>query len=175
MLLRLLALTSLLQALRGDDASDEPGVLALVEQHLRDGVDPNSSSEWDSWGRGPLYNAAHKGFVQVGVVLVAAGADLDATDSAGVTPLIQAAYRGRVAMVELLLLSGARTEPADKDGRALDSARLMQETDESGAIVQMLLAVGQWQSKGGTVLGKEGLMEAMAAYTTEEEEEGSTE
>ena len=119
-----------------------------VEQCILAGADPNTR---DSWGWTPLHATA--GFGQLGSVrvLVDAGADLDAQDSAfGFTPLHAAVEQGQTEVVRLLVDAGADLDArggvfeytplhmAAKLGRT-ESARLL---IEAGADLKALARTG---------------------------------
>jgi uncharacterized protein len=67
---------------------------------------------------------ALSGSLEVVRVLIAGGADLNATQHGGYTPLLQAAAAGRKALVRLLLENGARPDcVCDRGKSAVDYAR----------------------------------------------------
>jgi ankyrin repeat protein len=70
----------------------------------------------------PLHAAAAGRHLEVCRVLLAAGADVDATQHGGYTPLHEAAEHGDVEMVELFLSAGAK--PAATDDRGMTPADL---------------------------------------------------
>lgn len=77
----------------------------------------------------PLHVAALLGQREICGMLIARGADIDATTGAGQTPLFLAAAEGRATTVERLLELGADPELADAAGRKpIDVARAENET-----------------------------------------------
>jgi len=64
----------------------------------------------------PLHSAAAGRHVEICRLLIAAGADVDATQRQGFTPLHSAAQNGDVELVELLLSAGADPSVATDDG-----------------------------------------------------------
>ena len=66
-------------------------------------------------GRTALHRAASQGDVAIIKSLIAAGADVRATDAKMRTPLHEAVADGHIAAVELLLLKGARADVADSE------------------------------------------------------------
>lgn len=65
-------------------------------------------------GNTPLHYAAYNGHVEACEVLLASGADVDATNDAGCTPLFFAAQQGREAIVDVLLANAADVTAAEK-------------------------------------------------------------
>lgn len=64
------------------------------------------------------------------MVLVNAGADVDATDNDGQTALMYAAYEGFCGVIRLLLQAGADWTVVDNSGKtAVDVAKEMQKAD----------------------------------------------
>ncbi len=94
---------------------------------LEVGLDPDFR---DESGLSPLMYLARHGYHGVATkleALVAAGADIDATNQAGETALMQAVYNNRSAAIRTLLALGA--DPARRDGlgrTALTIARLLE-------------------------------------------------
>ena len=85
----------------------EAGAGEVVEVLLGAGADPERAILVGGGAR-PLHFAAGSGDVRTVTALVAAGADIDATEESwGQTPLIFAASKGRTAAVRALLEAGA--------------------------------------------------------------------
>ena len=90
----------------------------------------------------PLHAAAAGRHIEVCRLLLAAGADVNASQHGGFTPLHQAADHGDVEMVELFLSAGADAGATLPDGRTpaalaeanghLDVARRLREKEQAG-------------------------------------------
>jgi ankyrin repeat protein len=90
----------------------------------------------------PLHAAAAGRHIEVCRVLLAAGADIDATQHGGYTPLDEAAGSGDVELVELFLSAGADAGRSMPDGRTaadvaaaaghVDLAKRLREVTASG-------------------------------------------
>jgi len=78
--------------------------LAAVRTLLKQHADPNTP---DVDGTTPIIWAAHNADAEIGKLLVAAGANVKATNRYGVNALVEAATLGDVAMMEILLKAGA--------------------------------------------------------------------
>lgn len=68
------------------------------------------------YGRTPLHCAADRGCVDVILVLLDRGADLEAVDKHGLTPLHGAAFKGNSGAVSALLDHGANIDAVDDGG-----------------------------------------------------------
>ena len=94
------------------------GNIKRVKQHLVEGVDVNAKFK-DGWT--PLHMAAEGGHREIVDLLIAKGADINATagagDGVGWTPLHEAAEGGHKKVVELLILKGADINAKNGDGR----------------------------------------------------------
>jgi poly(3-hydroxybutyrate) depolymerase len=94
------------------------GNIKRVKQHLVEGVDVNAKFK-DGWT--PLHMAAEGGHREIVDLLIAKGADINATagagDGVGWTPLHEAAEEGHKKVVELLILKGADINVKNGDGR----------------------------------------------------------
>ena len=64
-----------------------------------------------------LMRASNKGHVQIVLLLLAAGANLDMVCHAGFTALMRACGAGHLQVVRVLLEAGANTDAADNNGR----------------------------------------------------------
>ena len=85
----------------------EDGNIEAVKQHIAAGTDLNAKNEVARGvGETPLHKAAGEGRKKVAELLIANGADVDAS-SGGMTPLHKAATRGEKEIVELLITAGA--------------------------------------------------------------------
>lgn len=105
-------------------------VVMLLNSH------PEQLESKDDLGRTPLYLAVAKNQVEIAALLLANGADVDASDALGHTPLIQAMWGlNHDKMVRLLLAKGASVNLCDngnmtalayavKQGQ-LDDARIL--------------------------------------------------
>ncbi len=78
--------------------------IAMVRGLLKQHVDPNAP---DVDGTTPLIWAAHNGDAETGKLLIAAGANVKATNRYGINALHEAATLGDLAMMEALLKAGA--------------------------------------------------------------------
>ncbi|MXP48447.1 ankyrin repeat domain-containing protein [Altererythrobacter luteolus] len=78
------------------------------------GANPNIR---DKNGVTPLQIASSLGFIDGVDALIAAGADVDESNTAGETPLIAAVHRRDTALVRLLLSKGANPDRSDNSGR----------------------------------------------------------
>jgi ankyrin repeat protein len=76
-----------------------------------------SADELDSSGLTALHYACREGHLAVCVLLLDAGAAIDAPSRSGVTPLQRAAAAGHCNVVELLLPRGASLTAVDQRGR----------------------------------------------------------
>jgi ankyrin repeat protein len=94
------------------------GNIKRVKQHLVEGVDVNAKFK-DGWT--PLHMAAEEGHREIVDLLIAKGADINATAGAGAgvgwTPLHEAAEEGHKKVVGLLILKGADINVKNGDGR----------------------------------------------------------
>jgi hypothetical protein len=100
---------------------------ACVKLLLDRGADPNAASQNDMQVR-PLHSAVARAPEDVAAAtvraLIAAGAEVDATQQGGYTALHQAADRGLETVVSLLLTAGARRDARSAAGRTpADHAR----------------------------------------------------
>ncbi|PSN31502.1 hypothetical protein C0J52_24502 [Blattella germanica] len=78
--------------------------------------------------------------VQVGIILIDKGIDINAQDSKGHTPLHLATYHNHLQVVRLLLLSGALVNVADKDGiTPLIVATVKRHTEVTKLLLLMVL------------------------------------
>eukprot|EP00966_Prymnesium_polylepis_P018219 420141-Prymnesium_polylepis.2 len=112
-----------------------------TEAFIARGVDVDERDEFD--GRSVLFYAASAGQTAVSRLLVAAGADFDATDKRGWTPLMTAANNGHARVVRVLLDAGCDIHAKDGKGNtALRYAEIQQ------------LAVGYIGEQVGYQVGK---------------------
>lgn len=70
----------------------------------------------------PLGAAATRGNVDVVLLLLENGANIDAADPTGFTPLVHAASQGHVETVRVLLAAGASTDAVSMSGTAREVA-----------------------------------------------------
>ena len=82
-----------------------------------------------------LIEAATNGPATSVRLLLAAGADMNATDNAGYTALIVAAAHGHAEIVRLLLAAGADTEATNRDG---NTASILAERNGHSEIVRLI-------------------------------------
>lgn len=72
----------------------------------------------------PLHSAVAGKYLDIARILIAHGADVNATQQSDLTPLHAAAQNGQIEMVKLLLENGANKEMVSKEGKkAIDYAR----------------------------------------------------
>jgi len=91
----------------------------------------------DSAGRTPLYLAAVNNNTAAAVLLIEAGADVNAVDLAGMPLLWKAALQGHKLLVQMLLAAGANAAAALQYAAAADSAA---DPADTGAARQLLLS-----------------------------------
>jgi ankyrin repeat protein len=85
----------------------------------------------------PLHSAVAGQHLAVAQALVAAGADVNATQTDDFTPLQGAAQNGQMEMVRLLLQAGADPGMRQRDGQsALDIAREYHHTDVAALLAE---------------------------------------
>lgn len=107
-----------------------------VDVLLQHGADPNLAD--DGYGNTPLHLATSHGHADIVRLLIRKRADVDAIDGKLATPLHLAAEAGRLDIVRLLLNNGANPESRDEDG--LTALHVAAKHDESGRVVDALLA-----------------------------------
>jgi ankyrin repeat protein len=118
------------------DAAQD-GDFGKVTALLKDNPDLVSSK--DDYGSTPLHLAAYEGHKDVAELLLAKGAEVNATDIDGSTPLHLAAYEGHKDMAELLLANKANVNARDNKGQTpLHEAAVKGYKD----VVELLLANG---------------------------------
>ncbi len=107
--------------------SADNGNIEAVKQHLAAGTDVNVKDA-DMGGWTPLHYAAAQGHKEIAKLLIAEGANLNATDYIGTRPLHMAAYM-KSDVAELLIANGADVNAKDNVGETpLDSAILGKRT-----------------------------------------------
>ncbi len=107
---------------------DEPGAGAPPEWQAIGGASPPAT----------LMEAAHLGDMEALTAMIAAGADLDATDEGGRTALMAAAGAGRVEAVFALLNAGADLSHRDNARRGARDYALAR-YDEAGQTIARIL------------------------------------
>ena len=107
-----------------------------VKKSLDRGAMPNSRNRL---GKTSLYLSIEKNRIDIGTMLIAAGADVNMPSLEKVTPLIAASYAGSLPFVDLLLKNGAKLDATDRLHKsALVYAAGMGHT----AVVERLLQAG---------------------------------
>jgi len=112
--------------------------VAKVRELLASGADVNEAG---GNGKTPLYIASYKGYIDIVILLLEAGADANKVDTGyGETPLYAASGHGRADIVALLLNAGANVDKARKNdgGSPLVIASYARRAD----IVRLLLEAG---------------------------------
>ena len=112
----------------------ESGDLKKVQELLM--THPDWVDVLDEEGETPLLEAAEEGHLEVVLLLLERGANLNHQDRDGETALMEAAGESRVDCVNLLLRKGAGLGALDNDGRSV----LQRTTNES--IIQLLRSRG---------------------------------
>ncbi|KAH8068072.1 hypothetical protein JL721_7021 [Aureococcus anophagefferens] len=93
-----------------------PGITKMVRQLLKAGANPNARTT-DSARMMPLHHAAQNGAHEIGVLLLNAGAKIDARENnGGRPPIVLAAAHGHIKFVNLLVDRGADAFKMTKTG-----------------------------------------------------------
>jgi ankyrin repeat protein len=103
-----LAAQSVREASRDGDAEAVRSALAS---------DAGAALETDGDGRTPLHHAASRGYLEIAILLIDAGADVNATDEDGERPIHRAVRYDEDQVVELLLERGAEVDARNGYGR----------------------------------------------------------
>ena len=85
-----------------------------VAELLRRGADVNEKEP--KWGRDMLILATDRGYVEIALLLIDAGADVNKVWDAGITPLMRAVIGGRIEMARLLIAHGANINATSDRG-----------------------------------------------------------
>lgn len=107
------------------------GARDTVEQHLRDGADPNQV--WDATGDTGMHGAVGGGHVEILQLLVHARGDVNRRNHGGVTPLMKAAMFGKLDCTRMLL--GAGADPSLVGGGKQRTAEEMAKAEHHKEIV----------------------------------------
>ena len=91
------------------------GVKSIVSDILKYGVPPDMHKD-PKTGRTALLEAVEQQHVDIVVMLLRAGANVNQADNDGVTPLMLAAYVSNAQLVNMLLKAGAKVNIACRDG-----------------------------------------------------------
>ena len=110
----------------------------LMYYESSNGAAFDMGSEEQLGGYSPLLFAAARGHVEVGELLINAGADVNSTAGNGASPLVVAVHSGHTQFGHLLLAAGADLDSIDAGYNALHAAVLRGDLE----IVQALLAAG---------------------------------
>lgn len=125
-------------------ANDREGVRAMIGQGANINYpwsNPAVPSVKDSTT--PLLAAVSLNHLEISMILLKAGADVNLTDRNGCTPLYKAAYHGRPVLVDVLVQAGADLNKSDKEGQTpLYICVQNAIVHSSYATVEMLLAAG---------------------------------
>lgn len=92
------------------------GAAPMVAWLLENGADPDLE---DSSGETALHSAANRGEHEVIGLLVAANANIEATDRRGNTPVLRAVMAGQLEATRILLELGSDPNARSEDGTAL--------------------------------------------------------
>jgi hypothetical protein len=90
------------------------GIITYVKQQLKVGYSPNKDK--DKKGNTPLLIASKNGFVEIAQALIAAGADLNATNNLGETSLIIATKNDKIAIIQTLTTAHANLNVKESNG-----------------------------------------------------------
>jgi ankyrin repeat protein len=113
------------------------GDLARVKALIASGANVNEKAPLGA----PLDRAASKGSVDISVVLIDAGANLEAPGPGGSHPLHFAAMRGKTEVAKLLIARGAEIDALDDGGRTpLIAATLTAQDIDNVEMIKFLLS-----------------------------------
>jgi len=98
------------EAIEQTRAGDAAKLRAMVEEN------PAIATARDDEGETLLFHAAARGKADVAELLLAKGADPNASNERGVTPLHVAAQKGHAAVAKVLLARGANPNARTKEG-----------------------------------------------------------
>jgi len=114
------------------------GELEVVKLFIEAGMSPNVM-ENNMTG---LVEASRRGYEEIALALIDAGADVNSQDSYGVSALMYAAISGSVEIMEKLIEDGADVNTKDQDGRTALIEVLATENDLPIDIIQSLCDAG---------------------------------
>jgi ankyrin repeat protein len=97
----------------------------VVNLFIEAGMDPNVAVE----DKTVLLEACRRGYIEVGLALIEAGADVDAKDGYGVTCLMFSAITGSNELILKMIEKGADVNAKDKYGRSALIEALTTEND----------------------------------------------
>lgn len=110
----------------------------VVNLFLEAGMDPNVVEE----DKAALLEACRRGYTEIGLALIEAGADVDARDSYGVSCLMFSAITGSNDLILKLIEKGANVNAQDNYGRTALIEALTTENDIDLKSFQALIDAG---------------------------------
>lgn len=112
--------------------------LEVVSLFIKAGIDPNAAEE----DKTVLLEACRRGYTEVGLALIEAGADVNAEDSYGVSCLMFSAITGSNELILKLIEKGADVNARDKYGRSALIEALTTENDIPLETYKALIGAG---------------------------------
>ena len=114
------------------------GNIEAVRLFLSAGMSPDEKNE----GLPPILEASRRGYSEVALALIEAGADVNARDAYGVTAMMFAAICGSAEVIERLIDEGADVNAQDLNGRSVLIEALTTENDIPVSTIQSLFEAG---------------------------------
>ncbi len=112
--------------------------IEAVRLFLSAGMSPDQGDQ----SRLPLVEATRRGYSDIAMILIDAGADVNSKDAYGVTAMMYAAICGSVEVLERLIEEGADVNSQDVDGRTVLIETLTTENDIPVSAIQSLIKAG---------------------------------
>ncbi len=143
--------------------------LVQVRKLLQKGTDINQLGPIRHGYGSALHIAVREGHLDIAMLLIDRGAEIDVLDRKDFTPLHNAAWNGNLEMVQLLLEAGADIEASTYDGDT--PLKLAQNNDQAKVaefILEKLAAPSTVTAKVKTqATGDAGVIDISGIYTTE--------